>query len=271
MQMNFLIGLLAGLFGGVVGLGGGVIMVPLMVGIKKLRQQHAHGTSLVVLVFTGIIGAATYAAQGSIDIVASALLAAPAIMTARSGALLAHGLPEWKLKRYFGYLMIIVSLFMVLKPYIPHIASPLGGGIKALILLAAGALTGLLSGMMGIGGGSLMVPAMVLMIGMEQHAAQGSSLLAMIPAGAVGAWTHKKLGNVEAPLLYGLIPGVIIGTFIGARFAHYLPESILRILFAMVIVWTGIRFIQTSVKMKKMDPAKGSLPTKDLEKVQLVP
>jgi uncharacterized protein len=249
--MNFLIGFLAGLFGGLVGLGGGVVMIPLMVGIKKLSQQHAHGTSLVVLVFTGIMGAATYAYQGSIDIVASALLASTAIFTARSGAFIAHSLPEWKLKKTFGIFIILVSMLMVLKPYIPHVASPMEGWIKVLILLASGALTGLLSGMMGVGGGSLMVPAMVLMVGMEQHTAQGSSLLAMIPAGAVGAWTHKKLGNVETPLLYGLIPGVMIGTFIGARCAHYLPENILRCIFALVIIWTGIRFIHTSMKMRK--------------------
>ena len=249
--MNFLIGFLAGLFGGLVGLGGGVIMIPLMIGIKKLSQQHAHGTSLVVLVFTGIMGAATYAYQGFIDVVAAVLLATAAIFTARSGAHIAHRLPEWKLKRAFGIFVIVVSLLMVLKPYIPHVSNPLDGWIKALILVASGALTGLLSGMMGVGGGSLMVPAMVLLVGIEQHAAQGSSLLAMIPAGAVGAWTHKKLGNVETSLLYGLIPGVLIGTFLGARVAQYLPESTLRVIFALVIIWTGSRFILTSMKMKK--------------------
>ena len=55
--MSFLIGFLAGIFGGLVGLGGGVIMIPLMVGILKLDQHKAHGTSLVALVFTGISGA----------------------------------------------------------------------------------------------------------------------------------------------------------------------------------------------------------------------
>ncbi len=249
--MNFPIGFLAGLFGGLVGLGGGVVMIPLMVGIQKLSQQRAHGTSLVVLVFTGIMGAATYAYKGFIDIVAAALLSSAAIFTARSGAFIAHRFPEWKLKRSFGIFIVAVSLLMVLKPYIPHISTPLEGWIKVLILIASGALTGLLSGMMGIGGGSLMVPAMVLLLGIEQHTAQGSSLLAMIPAGAVGAWTHKTLGNVATPLLYGLIPGVLIGTFLGARAAHYLPESILRFIFAVVIIWTGIRLILTSIKMKK--------------------
>jgi uncharacterized membrane protein YfcA len=247
--MNFLIGFLAGLFGGLVGLGGGVVMIPLMVGIKKLSQHQAHGTSLVVLVFTGITGAISYYfTKGTVDFLAAGLLALTAIFTASKGAHLAHALPEWKLKKVFGVFVIIISVFLVLKTYLPHVSSPLEGWVKVIILLLAGALTGLISGMMGVGGGSLMVPAMVLLVGMNQHFAQGSSLLAMIPAGAVGAWTHHKLGNVQVDLLYGLIPGVIVGTFFGSGIANYLPENILRVVFAVVIIWTGIRYVRAPKK-----------------------
>ena len=65
--------------------------------------------------------------------------------------------------------------------------------------------------MMGVGGGSIMVPAMVLLAGFPQVLAQGSSLLAMVPAGAVGAHTHFRLGNVVRGLLPGLIPGILGG------------------------------------------------------------
>ncbi|RPI79283.1 MAG: sulfite exporter TauE/SafE family protein [Desulfobacteraceae bacterium] len=248
--MNFLIGFLAGLFGGLVGIGGGVVMIPMMVGIKKLSQHQAHGTSLVVLVFTGITGAVIYyATKGAVDFVAAGLLATTAILTAHKGAHLAHDLPEWKLKKIFGAFIIVISLLLVLKTYIPHVSDPLGGWAKVIILLSAGALTGLISGMMGVGGGSLMVPAMVLLVGMNQHLAQGSSLLAMIPAGAAGAWTHHKLGNVQTDLLYGLIPGVIGGAFLGSSIANYLPENILRVVFGVVIIWTGILFLRAPKKI----------------------
>src|SRR5512143_115712 len=95
---SLLIGLCSGLFGWLVGRGG-VIMIPLMVGVMEMGQHKAHGTSLVALVFTGISGALIYFQKGSIDIVASLLLAATAIFTARAGAHHAHALPEWKLKR----------------------------------------------------------------------------------------------------------------------------------------------------------------------------
>ncbi|MFA4884804.1 MAG: sulfite exporter TauE/SafE family protein [Desulfotomaculaceae bacterium] len=245
--MSFFIGLAAGFFGGLFGLGGGVIMIPLMVGLLKIGQHKAHGTSLVALIFTGIAGTITYAFKGSVDIMASALLASTAIFTARAGAHFAHALPEWKLKRYFGGFMILVTLLLLLKPYLTSIDGPILGWAKIVILLLTGVFTGFLSGMMGVGGGTIMVPSMVLLAGITQHTAQGSSLLAMIPAGGVGAYTHWRLGNVNAGILTGLIPGILIGTYMGGSFAYILSESALRLLFAAMLIWTGTGYLRTPV------------------------
>jgi uncharacterized membrane protein YfcA len=244
-SISFLIGLIAGIFGGLVGLGGGVVMIPLMVGILKLSQHKAHGTSLVALVFTGISGAITYALKGSIDIVASILIATTAIFTARAGAHYAHTLPEWKLKRAFGAFLIFVSVLLLLKPYLSLTIGAVTGFTKIIVLLTTGVFTGFLSGMMGVGGGTVMVPAMVLLAGIGQHTAQGISLLAMIPAGGVGAFTHWRLGNVTADLLIGLIPGILIGTYVGGTLAHLLPDNTLRVIFAIVLIWTGIRYVKS--------------------------
>jgi uncharacterized membrane protein YfcA len=85
----------------------------------------------------------------------------------------------------------------------------------------------------------------VLLAGFDQHLAQGSSLLAMVPAGSVGAYAHWKLGNVRTALLTGLIPGILIGTYLGGTWAHALSEGALRIVFAMVLIWTGARYLLT--------------------------
>ncbi len=97
-----------------------------------------------------------------------------------------------------------------------------------------------------------MVPAMVLLAGFEQHLAQGSSLLAMVPAGTVGAHAHWKLGNVRTNLLADLIPGVLIGTYLGGTLAHVLSETALRIVFAAVLIWTGVKYL----KAKRPDGGK---------------
>lgn len=244
-MQSLLIGLAAGFFGGLVGLGGGVIMIPLMVRFAGLTQHQAHGTSLMALVFTGLTGAITYYVNGSVDVLAAVLLAATAILTSSLGALAANALPERRLKMAFGIFLIFVSLLLLAKPYLSGFARPMAGGWPwAAAILASGAFAGFLSGMMGVGGGSIMVPALVLLIGHTQHTAQGSSLLAMVPAGGVGAFTHWRLGNVVSGLLWGLIPGIMAGTFLGGTLANVLHEASLRFIFAAVLIWLGIRDIR---------------------------
>lgn len=252
-MINLLIGLAAGFFGGLVGLGGGVVMIPLMVGVLKMTQHQAHGTSLVALVFTGLTGAITYGINGSVDILASVLLASAAIFTARAGARFANALPEWKLKRSFGGFVIVVTLLLLLKPYLADFSLTSTGALKIIILLLTGSFAGFLSGMMGVGGGSIMVPAMVLLTGFTQYTAQGSSLLAMVPAGIVGAHTHWRLGNVRTNILAGLIPGILLGTYLGGSLAHILSENTLRIIFAIVLVRTGINYLRTPKPQPKTE------------------
>jgi uncharacterized membrane protein YfcA len=251
--MSFLIGLAAGLFGGLVGLGGGVIMIPLLVRFYKFSQHQAHGTSLMALVFTGLSGALTYYLNGSVDILAGLTLAAAGIITARFGALYAHALPEWQLKRAFGGFLIFVSLLLLSKPLMPHLAflaHPPSGWVKVAILLTSGAAAGFVSGMMGVGGGAVMTPAMVLILGFNQYTAQGSALLAMVPAGSVGAYTHWRLGNVVPGVLLGLIPGIFLGTYCGGSVAHLLSEASLRLVFAGVLIWLGIRDIRAAARKR---------------------
>ena len=134
---------------------------------------------------------------------------------------------------------------MVLKPWLPHVAIPLTGWEKVLVLLAAGIFTGFQSGIMGGGGGAVSIPAMVLLAGFSQHVAQGTSLLVMVPTGATAAWTYWQRGNVDMGLLRGMIPGILIGTWAGATIAGYLPDANLRYLFALVLFWIGIRYLRT--------------------------
>lgn len=242
------IGAAAGFFGGLVGLGGGIVLVPLLTGIAGLSQHRAHGTSLAALVFTGAAGAATYAFAGTVDIWAAATLAVTAVLTAGLGARSAHRLQAGRLKRYFGFFQLFVAVLLLAKPWLIQPGSIPTIWAKTGWLLAAGAFTGFLSGMMGVGGGSLMVPAMVLLAGMGQHVAQGSSLLAMVPAGIAGASAHNRLGNVAKEILWWLLPGIVAGTFAGGMAAAALDADWLRVGFAGVLVYAGTRYATSSAK-----------------------
>ena len=172
---------------------------------------------------------------------------------ARFGAMHAHSLPEWKLKRAFGIFLICVSLLLLAKPYLAHLAvlsHPAARWVQIVTLLATGAVAGFIGGMMGVGGGSIMVPAMVLVVGLSQYMAQGTSLLAMVPTGLVGSYTHWRLGNVVTWILPGLIMGIIAGSFLGGSLANYLSEAALRLVFASVLIWMGLRDIRAALRMK---------------------
>ncbi|OPX86723.1 MAG: Sulfite exporter TauE/SafE [Pelotomaculum sp. PtaB.Bin104] len=243
-MVKFLIGLSAGIFSGLVGIGGGVLLIPFMTGILKMQQHQAGGTSLVVIICTGIVGAVTYAWRGSVDLGASVLLASAAILTARAGVYYAHTLPAWKLKRYFGAFMLLVTVLLFMKPYLFQISSLAYGWIKIFALLSTGAIAGFLSGMLGIGGGVIMVPAMALLTGLTQQTAQGSSLLAFVPIGLTGALAHWRLGNINTAILPALIAGALIGSYLGASLANYLAESALRVIFSAVLLWTGVKYLR---------------------------
>jgi uncharacterized protein len=242
---GLLIGLSGGFFGGLVGLGGGIIMIPLMSWVMRLTQHQAHGTSLVAIIFISLMGSITYFVHGSADWPAALILAGSAMLTARFGALYAHSLPEKKLKKAFGCFLMVISLLLVSKGTILELSFQVGPALHYLILIVTGMFTGFLAGMMGVGGGGVMVPPLVIFIGMSQHLAQGTSLLAMLPGSAVGAYTHYTLGNVVKTIALGLMIGGAAGSYLGASLAHSIPELYLRVLFSVAGVWMGSKYLRS--------------------------
>ena len=242
--LGFIIGLLGGFFGGLVGLGGGIVMIPLMTAFVGLSQREAHGTSLVAVVFTGVVGALTYSSYGVLDWKAALILAASAVLFARMGAMYAHSMQDNHLRKVFGIFIICISLVLVGKSFVSGARGDMPFLLKALVLLFTGIGTGFTSGLMGVGGGSIMIPAMVIFVGMPQHLAQGTSLLAMVPVGIIGAYTHHRLGNVHLRFALSLAIGTIIGSFLGGTVAVLLPVFYLKLIFASISVWMGIRYIR---------------------------
>jgi len=242
-------GLLGGFFGGLLGLGGGIIMIPLMTWLGRVTQHRAHGTSLVAIVFTALSGAGVYYIHGKLDWRIALILAASATITARFGARFAHSLSEKGLKKAFGFFLVFTSVMLVAKGYLPTKGLDLGWWSSGVVFLMIGSLTGFVSGLMGVGGGGIMVPLMVILGNMGQHTAQGTSLLAMVPAGMSGAATHYRLGNVDTGLVWGLSIGSLAGGYFGATTANLFSELHLRIAFATLGIWVGTRYIRFEKKV----------------------
>ena len=112
-------------------------------------------------------------------------------------------------------------------------------------LLAIGLAAGVLAGLLGIGGGLVMVPAMVLALGFDQHVAQGTSLLVIIPAALSGTFTHYRNGRVALRDAAFLAAGGVVGAILGSSLALSVDDSLLRKLFALFLFAVAARMLLT--------------------------
>jgi hypothetical protein len=108
-----LCGLVAGVMSGLLGVGGGIVMVPLLVLVAHQTQHQAHATSLAAVVFMGAVGAATFAADGQVEVPLAIALAAGSLIGAPLGARLMARTPEGQLKVLFGVLMLAVAVMLL--------------------------------------------------------------------------------------------------------------------------------------------------------------
>ncbi len=89
-----------------------------------------------------------------------------------------------------------------------------------------------------------MIPPMVIFAGMDQHLAQGTSLLAMVPVSTIGALTHYRLGNVQSDIAPGIVIGALAGGYLGGTAANLIPELYLKFIFALVLCAIATQFIK---------------------------
>ena len=117
--------------------------------------------------------------------------------------------------------------------------------LEAVALVSIGLSAGFLAGLLGIGGGVVIVPAMVLLLSFDQHVAQGTSLLVIIPAALLGSWTNHRSGTVVISDAAALAVGGILGALVGSVSALSLDDALLRRLFALLLLATAARLIFT--------------------------
>lgn len=108
---------------------------------------------------------------------------------------------------------------------------------------AIGLAAGLLSAVLGVGGGIIMVPAMVMLLGVDAKVAVGTSLAVIIPTAITGVWRHYSYGNVDVKTAALLAVGAVIGAYFGALLAQSLPDQLVKRLFALLMVVTAVKLV----------------------------
>ena len=115
---------------------------------------------------------------------------------------------------------------------------------QSIILVVVGLAAGVLSGLLGIGGGLLIVPALVIILGYSQHLAQGTTLALMVPPiGIFAAWAYWKQGNVNLTAAALICLGFVFGGWLGAKFASAIPAALLRRGFGIFMGAIAIKMI----------------------------
>lgn len=246
-------GACAGVLAGLFGVGGGLIMVPALVFVlpgqgvdPAVTMQVAIGTSLAVIAATSLSSMVAHQRRGGVQWPAFRLLAPGLALGAFGGAFVAHGLPGAVLQRIVGAGAILVAIQMFLEVRPP--ASRALPGAPG--LLAAGGVIGVLSALIGIGGGSLTVPFLSWR-GVPMRQAVGTSAACGVPiawagaagfmlAGAgIGGRAEFSAGYVSLAAFAGLAVASVLTAPLGARLAHRLPPRALKRGFALLLVAVG--------------------------------
>ena len=236
------IGLLAGLFSGLFGVGGGTVIVPLLVLLCGFDQRLAGGTSRAAILPTAIVGVISYAAVGgSVSWLAALLLAVGAVAGAQIGTWLLSWVPVRVLKwAFIGFLaVVIVNLFLVIPSRDAELMITWASGVA---LLAVGVVTGILAGLLGVGGGIVVVPALILLFDASDLVAKGTSLLMMIPTALSGTVGNVRRKNVDLRAAAWVAVGSCTTTVGGAHLAHLLDPQVATPLFAIFLTVMAVQF-----------------------------
>ena len=234
--MELIVGFLTGLLGSLFGLGGGFILVPFLTFIGY-GVHRAVGTSSASIVFTALSATLAYHRQGRVRYRIGALLASSSVVGAYIGALLTSYIPERELEVIFGIVMIYVAIRMIFKK-----ENEGKDNYSKVLVLIGGFAAGVLSGLLGVGGGIVNVPLLVH-AGLTIHEAVATSSFAIIFTATSGAIKHTLLGNTDFKALAFLVPGLILGAQLGALLAKRTESGRLRVLFSAVVILLALKMI----------------------------
>jgi len=256
-----LVGVAAGLLGGLFGVGGGLIIVPGLVGFAHMERRLAHGTSLAATLPIALASLVTYLAHGNVDWPVALFLAIGAIAGAIVGTQLLHVIPK--------NVLVMVFVITVLATATRLLISSDSAGraeltiVSALLLVLVGFFTGTLAGLLGIGGGVIMVPAMVVGLGMVPALAKGTSVAVIVPTSIMGTIRNRKKANADIHVAAVVGSCGAVTAVIGATISDRMSDSLSNIMFAALLLFVAITQL-LSLRSRPSDrEAVPVLPTND--------
>lgn len=250
LPILLVLGAATGLLSGLFGIGGGVILVPMLVMILGFQQRLAAGTSVAAILPAAVIGGIGYAVQGNVDWIAAALLAAGVIVGAQIGSYLLSRVPTGFLRWMFmAFLLgVIVSLWFVVPQRDDVIEI---NWITGALLVLTGLITGVLSGLLGVGGGVVVVPVLMFFFGASDLIAKGTSLIMLIPGSISGTLGNARRKNVDirSAVVLGIAASVL--SPLGSIAAAYISPLWSNIAFSLLLTFVLGQMLWKTLRAKK--------------------
>lgn len=245
------IGFVTGIFSGAFGIGGGIVCTPLIRLLLGISPHMAIGTTMALIIPTSISGALNYTRKGMVEKSISTALMIPAVVGVLSGAALTKLVHGKMLMLSFALLVVISGLDLTLgigKKIMDRRASNNGDKDEEkssksdlfLTKLGVGLLAGLLAGFFGVGGGFILVPCLLYFFKLPIKKAFGTSLVVIATVAMPGTITHFLLGHVNIELMFCMVGGAIVGSFVGSSVALRLKDSWLRKGFGVIMLCVAV-------------------------------
>jgi len=228
---------------GALGAGGSILTVPILVYAMGVPVQGATGTSLAIVGLNAATGALDHLRRGRSLVRTGAAFGASGVLGAFAGVWLNHQLRGELVMALFSLLMIAAAVSMVRRRTADASKASFEERCEALgcaRLVLVGTGVGFLTGFFGVGGGFLIVPALVLVLGLPMHLAVGTSLVAISLNALWGLIGNLQLGTLDWTLTFLFAAGGIVGVLTGGKLAGRLPERTLRAAFAVLVVGLAI-------------------------------
>ena len=249
----FLSAIAIGACASLLGLGGGVFMVPLLLlGGFVATQPDAAGTSIAAVLFTGLSASTAYYRRKSIDFRVGLLFMPSAIAGVFLGTYIVQiADPAW-LTLAFGVFLLYPTAMMLLGRTSKDVKTrreSTASGWRFYVLVAfIGLVAGTATKLFGIGGGAVFVPSLVIFLGLDIVKAVAISVFVMVPTALIGSVTSWIQGTLHVELALPLILGIVIGAQIGPRFGSRIPKKRLRRLFGLVLLYAAVNMIVKGIQ-----------------------
>ncbi|MBV8493286.1 MAG: sulfite exporter TauE/SafE family protein [Alphaproteobacteria bacterium] len=234
------LGVMSGLLGGLFGIGGGVIAIPLLGLLYGLHQQIAQGTVLVMVVPNVLFGFWNYRRRVGGDLRIAAALALPATVSTYPAAELATRLDPYALRLAFAAFLAILALIVAYRTWRGAVPSLLRVPLHWRWTVLVGLAGGIVSGLFGVGGAFIVPPALTAFFGIRQIEAQGLGLALVSPVTLVALFTYARAGEVAWELGIPLAIGGFAAIPAGIAAAHRLPERQSRLAFCGLLFVTAV-------------------------------